>query len=321
MKNRSYLSKALQRHEDQLVGLLGLPGEAGDRLRCLGRAVAQSDERREAVYFSAMEQIYLASNWTRAISTLLQYMEKFPEGAHMPQALFYLAESYRNTEDFEKAEDSYADAIDAGLDGAFLEQAWLQLSNVRLRLEKFDKAAEGYEKLLAIARLDENRMLARQGLMRAAYRGRSFAKAVEAAEKVLLFSNSLPENEVTEANYILAKSLLGCGNRERALELLAKLATKPSTAEGAEANYLIIQDLYDRGHFEEVPDKVYAFAPLAVGQNYWLAKAYIVLGDAFMEMGNEAQARATFQSLLTGYTPYGPGDDVLDQVNMRLSRM
>ena len=283
--------------------------------------VTQSDERREAVYFSAMEQIYLASNWTRAISTLLQYMEKFPEGAHMPQALFYLAESYRNTEDFEKAEDSYADAIDAGLDGAFLEQAWLQLSNVRLRLEKFDKAAEGYEKLLAIARLDENRMLARQGLMRAAYRGRSFAKAVEAAEKVLLFSNSLPENEVTEANYILAKSLLGCGNRERALELLAKLATKPSTAEGAEANYLIIQDLYDRGHFEEVPDKVYAFAPLAVGQNYWLAKAYIVLGDAFMEMGNEAQARATFQSLLTGYTPYGPGDDVLDQVNMRLSRM
>ena len=238
----------------------------------------------------------------------------------MPQALFYLAESYRNLEDYEKSQDNYIKAIDAGLDGAMLEQAWLHLSGVQLRLEQYAKAYEGYQTLLVMARLDESRLWARQGMMRAAFRGREYPKAVAAAEEVLEQSG-LSDSETLEANYVLAKSCLGAGMRDRAIELLYDLSTNPSTPEGAEASYLIIQDLYDRGHFAAVPDKVYEFAPLAVGQNYWLAKAYIVLGDAFMELGNEAQAKATFQSLLTGYTPFGPGDDVLDQVNLRLSRM
>ena len=305
---------------ESIYSVTGEPEAYLEYLASVQDIVTQSDERREAVYFSAMEQIYLASNWTRAISTLQQYLIKFPEGAHLPQAYFYLAESYRNLEDYEKAEDSYVDAIDAGLDGALLEQAWLHLSGVRHRLEKFADAYSGYQTLLVIAKLDENKLAARKGMMRSAFRGREYPKAVAAAEDVLKQAG-LSEKEEREATYILAKSCLGAGMRDRALELLAELAKDPSTPAGAEASYLLIQDLYDRGDFAAVPDKVYEFAPLAVGQNYWLAKAYIVLGDSFMELGNEAQAKATFQSLLTGYTPYGPKDDVLDQVNMRLSRM
>ena len=305
---------------ESIYSVTGEPEAYLEYLASVNDIVTQSDERREQVYFSAMEQIYLASNWTRAISTLQQYMIKFPEGQHMPQALFYLAESYRNMEDYEKAQDCYVDAIDAGIDGAFLEQSWLYLSNVRLHLEQYDAAYEGFQTLLSIAQLEENKLTARQGMMRAAYRGRRYNKAVGAAEDVL-DQGGLSADAQREATYILAKSCLGAGNRDRALGILAELAKNPSSPEGAEASYMIIQDLYDRGNFTAVPDKVYEFAPLAVGQNYWLAKAYIVLGDSFMEMGNEAQAKATFQSLLTGYTPYGPGDDVLDQVNLRLSRM
>ena len=305
---------------ESIYSVTGEPEAYLEYLASVNDIVTQSDERREQVYFSAMEQIYLANNWTRAISTLQQYMVKFPEGKHMPQALFYMAESYRNLDDYEKAQDYYADAIDAGIDGAFLEQSWLYLSIVRLRLEQFDAAYEGFQTLLVIAQLEDNKLTARQGMMRAAYRGRHYTKAVAAAEDVLA-QTGLSANAKREATYILAKSCLGAGNRDRALSLLAELAKDPSSAEGAEASYLIIQDLYDRGSFSAVPDKVYEFAPLAVGQNYWLAKAYIVLGDSFMEMGNEAQAKATFQSLLAGYTPFGPGDDVLDQVNLRLSRM
>jgi hypothetical protein len=34
-----------------------------------------------------------------------------------------------------------------------------------------------------------------------------------------------------------------------------------------------------------------------------------------------AQAKATFQSIKSGYTPYGPGDEVLDQVELRLRKL
>ena len=77
----------------------------------------------------------------------------------------------------------------------------------------------------------------------------------------------------------------------------------------------------DRADFAAVQNQVYAFAEKAGGQNYWLAKAFIVLGDTFAEQENMAQARATFESIKSGYTPTGAQDDVLDQVELRLKKL
>ena len=66
---------------------------------------------------------------------------------------------------------------------------------------------------------------------------------------------------------------------------------------------------------------VYDFAADAGTQNYWLAKAFIVLGDAFAEQDNFKQAKATFESIANGYEPTGPEDDVLDAVAMRLEKL
>ena len=90
---------------------------------------------------------------------------------------------------------------------------------------------------------------------------------------------------------------------------------------GAEAAYLLIQDSYDKGEFADVETKVYAFADAGSGQSYWLAKSFIVLGDSFMERGEAAQAKATFESVRDGYSPEGEGDDVADNVNMRLRKI
>ena len=68
-------------------------------------------------------------------------------------------------------------------------------------------------------------------------------------------------------------------------------------------------------------DRVYAFAGEAAGQDYWLAKAFIALGDSFAEQGQLDQARATFESIRSGYTSTGPQDDVPDQVEMRLRKL
>jgi TolA-binding protein len=124
-----------------------------------------------------------------------------------------------------------------------------------------------------------------------------------------------------EAHYVRAKSFLSTSRRAEALEEFKALATEPSTDEGAEAAYVLIQDQYDRGQFEGIQDRVYSFAEKAGGQNYWLAKAFIVLGDSFAEQGNLPQAKATFESIRSGYTSTGTQDDVLDQVELRLRKL
>ena len=84
---------------------------------------------------------------------------------------------------------------------------------------------------------------------------------------------------------------------------------------------MVIQNLYDTGRFGAVGDEVYAFSQHAGAQSYWLARAYIVLGDAFTEQGRYAQAKATYESIRDGYEPEKGTDDVAGNVKMRLERL
>ena len=100
-----------------------------------------------------------------------------------------------------------------------------------------------------------------------------------------------------------------------------RLSKDVSDSYGAESAFMLIQDCYDRGEFEDVETKVYAFSDAGSDQVYWLAKSFIVLGDSFAERGEMEQAKATFESVKDGYEPSGTGDDVMDNVTMRLKRM
>ena len=171
-----------------------------------------------------------------------------------------------------------------------------------------------------MAQLDDNKSAANQGMMRSAYKAREYDDAIAAAQSVRA-DKRVSDADRREADYIRAKSCLGMSRRAEAYGIFEQLAKDPSTDEGAEAAYLIIQDRFDRAEFAGIEDKVYDFAAKASGQNYWLAKAFIVLGDTFAENGNMAQAKATFDSIKSGYTPYGPEDEVLDQVELRLRKL
>ena len=99
------------------------------------------------------------------------------------------------------------------------------------------------------------------------------------------------------------------------------LAAEPSTPEGAEARLLLIQDSFDQGRFAEVEEMVYDFASVAGSQSYWLARAFLVLGDSFFERGNEAQARATWESVRDGYVSESGSDDVPELAKLKLEKL
>ena len=118
-----------------------------------------------------------------------------------------------------------------------------------------------------------------------------------------------------------AKSYLASSRRDEAYGLFSELAKDASNVYGAESAYLLILDCYDKGEFEAVETKVYAFSDAGTGQMYWLAKSFIVLGDSFVEREELEQAKATFESVRDGYTPSGTDDDVLDNVDIRLKKL
>jgi TolA-binding protein len=157
-------------------------------------------------------------------------------------------------------------------------------------------------------------------MMRSAYRGHDWGEAIKNADKVM-FDSRTSQALHTEAQYVKAKSYLASSRRDEAFAILEKLSEDVSGEYGAEAAYLLILDSYDKGEFEEVENKVYAFSDAGSPQVYWLAKSFIVLGDSFVERDELAQAKATFESVRDGYEPQNADDDVKDNVEIRLRKL
>ena len=319
MPDTEYASDALQAIES-IYQSEGRGDEFLDYADRIGANKDKSDSEKEQMYFNAAEQVFLTENYSRALTSLQSYLEKYPQGEKVALADYYVAECHRNLGQKEQACDWYRKSLDKEASGICSESALLNCSRLSFELEHFKDAYESYSKLLSDARLESNRHTARMGMMRSAYRSQDYADAIECAAKVTSDSGSTAADR-READWTVAKSNLYLGNRDLAFEKFKSLSSSPSTAEGAEACYMIVQDAYDQGQYDSVQSKVYKFAEGAGDQSYWLAKAFIVLGDSFAEQDNLAQAKATFESIKNGYTPAGTSDDVLDNVNMRLEKL
>lgn len=285
----------------------------------IGKGGIKTDDEKEVMIFNSAEQVFLSENYQKALVSLQSYLDKYPSGKCVYKADFYMAESYKALGKAEQACDLYKKVIEKG-EGSFVELSILNFADLSYKLERWDDAYGGYSSLLESAKLENNTYVAALGMMRAAYRGQDWEKAVISADKVNADSRS-DAGIRTEADYIRAKSLLATSRREEAFSILERLAADVSGAYGAEAAYMLVQDSYDRGDFSQVETKVYAFADAGSAQTYWLAKCFVVLGDSFMERDDVEQAKATFESVRDGYSPSGADDDILDNVRMRLKRI
>lgn len=280
----------------------------------------RTEKDKAEMYFSTAEQVFASGSYDKALGMFQGYLERYPNGKDATKAMYYTGECHRCSKRLEQSLDWYSKAIDSGLEGLYAERAMASFATVSYGIGHYDDAYKAWSRLEEIAGMEEVRSTARTGKMRSAFKARDYAAAVSAATAVRA---GIPGKDELgrEADYIKAKSLMVLGRRDEALPLLEQLAIDPSTDEGAEAMYLIIKNLYDTGDFASISSKVYDFSEKAYGQNYYLAKAYIVLGDSFAEEGNYRQARSTFESILAGYTPESDTDDVPDQVRLRLQKL
>ena len=202
----------------------------------------------------------------------------------------------------------------------FAEISAQRFATLSYGMENFEDAMAGYSRLLDIARIAQNRKAARSGLVASAYKAGDYPDAVTYAD-ALLADQTSDQGMRLSAKYYKAKALMSTSRRDEAMKLFSEISSETDTPQGAEAAFVLIQDDYDKGDFDALEKAVYAFADSGTGESYWLAKAFIVLGDSFVDRDDYRQARATFESVRDGYTSGNAGDDVLQSVEMRLAKL
>ena len=70
--------------------------------------------------------------------------------------------------------------------------------------------------------------------------------------------------------------------------------------------------------FQKTEKEVFAFSDREP-QPYWLAKAYLLLGDVYVRKGDTFQARATWQSVADGYSP--DDDGIVEEARARIAKL
>lgn len=309
--------------QSALIGLENIyqdMGRAGEYLKYLdelGLSATKSTEERENILFNSAEKLFLAGNFSSAITSLNSFIDAHPNSSKLSQSYFYLGESYLKIDKPELALDAFYKVMELG-QGAFNELATLNYARISFNIQKYAQAAKAYSTLLHIAKLENNQLEAHLGLVNSLFMDKQYQNAIAEAKRTERLN--LNHDQRRGINYILAKSLYNIGKRDEAMTYLNELSKDKRTVEGAESAFMIISHLYDKGDFEQVESKVFEFSDSRTPHNYWLARSFILLGDTYAERENWAQAKATYNSILESYKGANR-KDIVEQINIRLQKI
>lgn len=282
-------------------------------------SLGRNESERQELYYATAEQVFLAGNYSGAIASFNKFLSMYPKSSHVADSYYYMAASYKTMGQKERACEYYNKSFNAGLSGSFKEFALMDYAMLSFSLENYLAAYETYTELSLAKYTMISKVDVYKGAMRSAYRAQLYDKAIDAASFVMKLTSS--EDLLREAQFLQAKSYLYTSQRDKAFPILGKLISQANTPEGAESYYLIIQARYDWGKFDEVEKGVFDFTQKCTDQPYWLAKAFIVLGDSYVERNMIQQAVATYQSVADGYVASNEGDDIQQIISVKLSQL
>lgn len=282
------------------------------------RCGVQSDmsaAARDSLSFAVAKNAYLEGDMKGAGEKLQKYLKDFKKGYNRTEALFYLSDYYVLSGDDASAIKTMSELVEQG-NTQYTERVLRVLAPMAFENKMYDKSSDAYRKLYDITTKDDIRQLASEGYVEA-----TLCHATSSEIKALVDDVAAMEHASQWAvrHSLLAKAhvLSDEGNMEEALAIYEELSKERMTEEGAESYYHLIEAKYNSGDYAVAEQMVYKFGDS--GSMYWQAKAFILLGDILVKMDNTFQARATYQSIVDGYSP--ADDGIVEEAKQRIKAL
>ncbi len=271
---------------------------------------------RDSLSFAAARSLYLNSSDEVAARSLSNYVTSYPKGYYRIEALHYLATCYRQ---MDRRDDAIATLSELAAEGQhqYTVETLTNLAVLTSEAGRHGEAAVAYRRLYDAVTVPAERERAMLGYVRS-----TVATDDSAAIEKMAGDVATKEDAGTvarrEAKYAWAKRLHAQGRRDEALVLFRELQSEVHSTEGAEAGYRVIEALYRSGEWKKCEQAVFDYAEREP-QSYWLAKAFLLLGDTYLKLDDTYQARATYQSVADGYSP--SDDGIVDEARERISKL
>lgn len=271
---------------------------------------------QDSLTYIAAEKIYMKGEATPAKNSFARYLQSFPDGAFSLNAHYYLCVIGKEQND-EEAVLLHAGKLLEYPDNPYSEEALLMHGEILFNRKQYDQAIADYKKLQAKASTAERRQLGSIGVLRCAALMGDDADVIQSATSLLAEAKLSPELR-NEALYYRAKSYLRQKADKKAMDDLKLLAKDTRTLYGAEAKFLVAQQLYNAREYPAAEKEILDYIDQSTPHAYWLARSFILLSDVYVAMDKKLDAR---QYLLSLQQNYQADDDIAGMINERLEKL
>lgn len=271
---------------------------------------------QDSLTYIAAEKIYMRGENSSAKTSFTRYLQSFPNGAFSLNAHYYLCVIGKAQQD-EEAVLQHAGKLLEYPDNPYSEEALLMHGEILFNRKQYDLAIADYKQLQAKASTAERRRLGSLGVLRCAALMHDDTEVIHAATTLLAEAKLSPELS-NEALYYRAKAYLSQKADVKAMSDLRALAKDTRTLYGAEAKYLVAQQLYNAREYGAAEKEILNFIDQSTPHAYWLARSFILLSDVYVAMDKKLDAR---QYLLSLQQNYQADDNIEEMINERLEKL
>lgn len=273
----------------------GKPGEYADFMRQAGRPISVSAE--DSLTYAAAETQYENGNVNAALTAFGAYLQRFPDGVYSLDANFYRGEIYNSKKDWSNAMIGY-EAVAVNAPNKYAEKATLEAARINFfELKNYANAEKYYGQLKQLTGSQENKLEAMRGLLRCQYQQQKWAEAVDNAKELTAAKGSSTDDKAL-ANMAIAKSYQVGGQYDLAIANYKSVVTLNKAALAAEARYEIASCWLAVNKLADAEKAAFETINKSGSYDFWVTKAYILLGDVYFRQKDYFNAKATFQSIV-----------------------
>jgi len=273
----------------------GKTSEYADFMRSANRTVTRDQE--DSLAWAAAEAKYTSNDPNMALESINSYLKRYPDGQFHYEAEYMRAGIYSSKKNFPEAAAAYAALADQGA-GKYLERSAHEAGRLYyFEVKDYPKAEKYFTLSKSVTGNREERLDAMRGLLRSQFQQQKWKEAEGNAQE-LLKEKSIGADDKSLAGMVIARSLDDQGKYAEAQTAYREVVAANKAALGAEARYRIAETYYKSQDWKNAERAAMETVNKAGSYDFWITKAYILLGDIFMKQKDWFNAKATLQSVV-----------------------
>ena len=250
----------------------------------------------ERVQFENAKNIYANGKYQQAIQSFLSFMQEYPASPGTNEARYYLAESYRQTNDPANAL-RYYNMVVTDNKSDYVVRAATRAAELEVKQKNFPQAVRNYQIIIGKANGKAEQVAAQLGLMDTYFAYPKPDSAAAIAREVITAGNVVPGAQ-NRAQLMLGKVAFGKGDYKAAQADFEKTIALAKDVNGAEAQYYLGDILYRQKKYKESVAMLLKFNEQFSDFDYWKGKAFILVSDNNVALDEPAQAKAVLNSII-----------------------